>query len=290
VGVALLLSLSGAAAGAQPAGDEPTFELAVPPPMGGEEIAFKADRIMFLHAEDGFETRLVKGAPYQAEAVTEVVQTLADGNRIVHKTSGSVYRDGEGRTRREGRLAAIGPLVASDDGPRSVFISDPAAGARYHLDLEERVAYKLPGARRLAGAEHAPDGAHERKHFMKKMKRHGRIASEDAAVEKEEKLGTHVVEGVEAEGTRTRAVIPAGEVGNERPIEIVSERWYSPELQVVVMKRHSDPRLGETTYKLQNISRGEPDRALFEVPADFKISDEPPQKRIRFRTREDRRD
>ena len=66
---------------------------------------------MVLHAEDGFETKLVKGAPYQAEAVTEVVQTLGDGNRIVRKTSASVYRDGEGRSRREGHLAAIGPLV-----------------------------------------------------------------------------------------------------------------------------------------------------------------------------------
>jgi hypothetical protein len=70
--------------------------------------------------------------------------------------------------------------------------------------------------------------------------------------------------------------IPAGEIGNERPIQIVDERWYSPELQTVVMTKHSDPRFGETVYRLTNIDRNEPARALFEVPADFTIKDGPP--------------
>ncbi len=82
-----------------------------------------------------------------------------------------------------------------------------------------------------------------------------------------------MIEGVEAEGTRTTMTIPAGEIGNERPIEIVSERWYSPELQLVVMTRHSDPRSGETTYKLTNINRTEPAKSLFEVPAGYTIKE-----------------
>jgi hypothetical protein len=280
---AALLPLAGAPAWAQPAGDEAPFELALPP-LAGDPVVFKGDRIMVLHAEDGFETKLVKGAPYQAEAVTEVVQTLADGNRIVRKTSAAVYRDGEGRSRREGHLAAIGPLVGGD-GPRSVFLDDPVAGTRYHLDLEERVAYKLPGVPSVAAGERSPHphphGAHERFVFKRKIGPNAKVVSERPAAGKSESLGTQVIEGVEAEGTRTRTVIPAGEIGNEREIEIVSERWYSPELQVVVSSRHSDPRLGETSYRLQNISRGEPDKALFEVPAGFKVSDTPPHKRIR---------
>jgi hypothetical protein len=84
-----------------------------------------------------------------------------------------------------------------------------------------------------------------------------------------ESLGKQMMEGVEVEGTRTRITIPAGQIGNERPIEIVSERWFSPELKVVIMSRNSDPRMGETVYKLTNISRAEPPRTLFEVPADF---------------------
>lgn len=65
--------------------------------------------------------------------------------------------------------------------------------------------------------------------------------------------------------------IPAGQIGNERPIEIVSQRWYSPELQTVVMTRNADPRTGETVYKLTGISRAEPPHSLFEVPPDYTV-------------------
>jgi hypothetical protein len=86
-----------------------------------------------------------------------------------------------------------------------------------------------------------------------------------------EPLGKRTIEGVEAEGTRSVVTIPAGELGNERPIEIVSERWYSPHLRTVVMSRHSDPRMGETVYRLTNVVQAEPDRSLFEVPSDYKV-------------------
>jgi hypothetical protein len=90
---------------------------------------------------------------------------------------------------------------------------------------------------------------------------------------KTEKLEARNVEGVQAEGSRTTTTIPAGELGNEQPIQIVNERWYSPELQVIVMTRHSDPRFGETTYKLTNIQRGEPSAALFQVPSDYTLKE-----------------
>jgi hypothetical protein len=90
-----------------------------------------------------------------------------------------------------------------------------------------------------------------------------------------EKLGTQMIEGVSAEGTRTTITIPAGEIGNERAIEIVSERWYSTELQVVVMTRHNDPRFGETTYKLTNINRAEQPKSLFEVPPGYTVKETP---------------
>jgi hypothetical protein len=94
-----------------------------------------------------------------------------------------------------------------------------------------------------------------------------------------ESLGKQSFDGVEAEGTRNTVLIPAGAIGNERAIQIVSERWYSAELQTVVMSRHSDPRFGETSYRLTNINRAEPDRALFEVPAGYTISTEGPFER-----------
>ena len=90
-----------------------------------------------------------------------------------------------------------------------------------------------------------------------------------------EKLGKQTVEGVEAEGTRTTITIPAGTIGNERPIEIVSERWYSAELQTVVMTRHTDPRSGESVYRLTNIERADQPHTLFEVPADYQMKEGP---------------
>ena len=88
-----------------------------------------------------------------------------------------------------------------------------------------------------------------------------------------EQLGTKVVEGVQAEGTRTTLTIPAGQIGNDQPIQIVDEVWRSPELQVIVHSEHSDPRMGSTKYSLQNISRSDPSPTLFQVPADYTVKD-----------------
>ena len=74
-------------------------------------------------------------------------------------------------------------------------------------------------------------------------------------------------------GTRTTTTIPAGTIGNEQPILIVAEQWFSPDLKVLVMTKHSDPRTGETTYRLTNIVQTEPARSLFEVPADYTLKD-----------------
>jgi hypothetical protein len=88
-----------------------------------------------------------------------------------------------------------------------------------------------------------------------------------------ESLGQQLVEGVLAEGTRSTLTIAAGEIGNERDILVVSERWYSPELRMVVMTKHSDPRTGETIYRLTNINRSEPARDLFELPAGYSVTE-----------------
>ena len=90
---------------------------------------------------------------------------------------------------------------------------------------------------------------------------------------KTEDLGTQLVLGVSAVGTRRTTTIPAGKIGNEMPIVTVNERWVSPELQVLVMSTRSDPRTGTTTYKLTNIDRSEPAPTLFQVPPDYTLSD-----------------
>ena len=276
-----------------------------PPPPPPNEFIFLAT--------ESFGGKVVKGAPYSGEAVTESVQLLGDGNRIVNKFSSTVYRDSEGRTRRDQTLKGLGVLGTGNEPLQTIFINDPVAGVNYSLDSRSHIARKStpftfeftrkPGTMgtdnsfefRVAPGEnrggmimttplpHPPAGPGERVAVTQEQLSIAtgggatsyvfRTSSGPNANEKKEDLGKQMIEGVEAEGTRTTVTIPAGEIGNERPIEIVSERWYSPELQLVVMTRHSDPRSGETTYKLTNINRSEPAKSLFEVPSDYTIKE-----------------
>jgi hypothetical protein len=224
-----------------------------------------------------------KGAPYAAETVTESTQTLSDGNRIQRKSSGSVFRDSEGRIRREQTLSAIGPWAASGDAPQTIFIDDSVAGVHYTLNPKERTARKItvPSGKGefTAAISAAP---HQAMRFERRIAGQGgeNIAFQASGTwerplpkPQTEALGKRVIEGVEAEGTRTILTIPAGQIGNELPIQTVSESWFSPELQVVVMSKSSDPRMGETVYRLAGINRSEQPRSLFEVPADYKIEE-----------------
>lgn len=265
-----------------------------PMPPGGDFI--------FFASEMSFDGKLVKNAPYSAEAKTESTQTLSDGNRIVNKSTASIYRDSEGRTRREQALRAIGPF-ANDGAPsQTIHISDPVAAVSYVLDPRAQVARKMPPMRfkfnyktpppdGTSGGPHAK-GAHRIELHSdgvmdKKMTETGvamGLLDRNNPNSRTESLGKQNIGGVEAEGTKTTVTIPAGEVGNERLLEIVSERWYSPELQIVVMTRHIDPRFGENSYRLANIDRTEPARSLFEVPAGYRIEEGPgPGHKVRLR-------
>ena len=274
---------------------------------------------MFI-AQESFGGKVVKGAPYSADAVTESIQTLSDGNRIVNRINSSVYRDSEGRTRREQTLKGLGPIGGSDEPLQTIFINDPVAGVNYALDTRTRMAHKSVPFRFELGTRPPPgvQGGVEAQRFELKVAPGAAAATGNVMIasspmsvppgapmphgegeftmrteggatttfffknkagsnanEVQEQLGKQMIEGVEAEGTRTTITIPAGEIGNERAIEIVNERWYSPELQLVVMTRHSDPRTGETTYKLTSINRAEPAKSLFEVPAGYTVKEGP---------------
>jgi hypothetical protein len=208
----------------------------------------------------------VLNAPYSAESIIEVIQILADGNRIEQRTSAIVARDGRGRTRREQEGIALGALVARGDSP-IVTITDPTTRTNLDLHRDTKIAHRsqsigsVPPVRSSAiggviGAGEVP------------------IASDETLPDvRTRKLGTKDIEGVRVEGTETTVTIRAGAVGNRSPIRIVSERWYSPELKIVVMSRRIDPRFGETRFRLTNIVRAEPPAHLFEVPSDFRIED-----------------
>jgi len=227
----------------------------------------------------------VQGAPYSATITNESVQTLADGNRIVQSSTGTTARDSRGRTRQDAPLPPIGNLSAAN-APHLVFIMDPVAQVSYTLNLTDKTAEKMSipsgapgpsaataGARQVfvtqSGALQVPDAPPPAIAIAKSLgsEEHAEVTTED--------LGTETMEGLLVTGARTTRTIPAGEIGNEKPISIVTEVWTSPDLKTIVYSKRSDPRMGEQTFKLANVVRAEPDASLFTVPADFKLTDGP---------------
>jgi len=230
------------------------------------------------------EAKVVKGAPFSADIVTESIQTLADGNRIVQRTSTRMYRDSEGRVRREEARGSDSPFIS---------IADPVGGVSYSLDPVNRVARQTPYRAgfmtvQLEKAVHelalrVPPAAAEKLKVLAAPQQDIERRIEEAKIfagsierraeqVKVEQLPARDIEGVRAAGTRRTTTIAAGAIGNELPIEIVSEEWTSPDLNVLVMTERRDPRLGTSTYRLENIVRVEPDRYLFEVPSDYTLA------------------
>ena len=330
----------------EPAPEAWRFDALVHAPLVAASMADAAR--MFVSSEIA-GARVVKGAPYAANAVSETIQTLADGNRIVRSSTNRLARDGEGRTRQE-----------RSDG--SVFLFDPVAGKSWLLLPKDKSAVELPRPMRMhmsgdAAVHHSaeemrswadamrvwahefsarwrdgrPEAPEARREGMRApaappapgdsrvivarapqaggdvrsveivsggevpppprpgappvpphppstaplppaafdvLPLAGRLPREGGVTTS---LGKRDFDGVSADGTRTTWTIPAGRIGNEKPIEIASERWYAPDLMLVVHTRHLDPRSGESTYRLAQIKRGEPDASLFKVPADYTV-------------------
>ncbi len=227
---------------------------------GGPGPMFQNLELLGFDSLAGHE--VVKGAPFSATAVSETTQVLADGNRIHRSSKTQVFRDAEGRVRREISFQNIGPLVADGRTHTFIMISDPVAGTGFRLHPDDKSAWKffMPPAR--------GEG--------RMRERFGNRAAtlETSGNLKTETLGTQLIEGVSAEGTRYTFTLGAGQVGNDKPIQMVTERWYSNELQVMVMVKRTDPRFGESSYRLTNIQQQTQDPTLFQVPADYSLKDE----------------
>jgi hypothetical protein len=243
---------------------------------------------------------VVTASPYSAVAVTENVQTLADGNRIVQNHSEKLYRDGQGRERSE-----------TGDGVEAV-ISDPVTKTTTTLNSRTKTATQRPAGFFNLQLRNAPVQA--------AVEAQAALAAQLAALQAQreasiaaaggrggapataatpapggrgggrgrgpapaggnqntttETLTPQNIEGVYATGTRTTLTIPAGQIGNEKAILVVDEVWFSPDLKINVLTKHSDPRMGENVYRLTNISRAEPDPTLFQVPAGYTMSGNP---------------
>jgi len=227
---------------------------------------------------------VVDGAPYSADEVRESTQILGDGTRIHNENKVAVYRDSKGRIRRE--------------APDRISIWDPVSGATYELDsrnmayrkVEVHIATRRDGAAAMPSSTYlftTPGNVTSQFTFLpppgmdQLVVTSGRASavSETSKLaeppQKKESLGTRVIEGVKSEGERSTTTIEIGAIGNDRPISSVTERWYSPELHVVMLEQKTDPRTGEDVVKLTNVRRGEPDASLFQVPSGYQPSGPP---------------
>jgi hypothetical protein len=215
-----------------------------------------------------------------------------------------MYRDSDGRFRREGTgsignssVVAIAGFFPATGFQDTISIYDPVEGVRYVLNPSTKSARRFGNQNVLSEGAVIVNGQSMNPALRAQMATSAarkqietttigkanivvkpNVMTGKVSAGKTEQLGTKSFEGVEAEGTRTVTTIDAGTIGNEKPIEIVYERWYSKELDLIVQSRHYDPRFGEKTYRLTNINRSEPESSLFTVPSDYKVVAETPIK------------
>jgi hypothetical protein len=201
----------------------------------------------------------VTGAPYSAVETVQFQQTLPGGNQIQRQEESRVFRDSQGRVRTERTVSA--PAATGQTPETVITIYDPVAGYFYRLDPQTKTAFqtpvRVPGPSQPGGStppfRNGPNG--------------GNVQIEN--------LGAQTVNGIPATGTRMTRTIPAGAIGNQQPIQIVRETWVSPDLKVPVLIKSSDPRFGNSTMQLTNITQGEPDPSLFQVPSGYTIETRP---------------
>ncbi len=267
------------------------------------KLRFITDRLQFLGG-----CRAIQNKPYSAIAVTRSVQTLADGNRIVHQSSSQVARDRAGRTRRQMGLPALGPWATAAPRLKSVLIRDPVSYRGYILQPGRKIAVEQPCsgpmtldlhvhhnvffqgqdqdfltsggmARQVMRVNRGPEN--QRKPYVVREDR----VLYNGEETKVESLGERNFNGIPATGTRTVHTIPAGVIGNLKPITIVSEEWYSHPYHLLISSTHSDPRYGTHSYQLTHISTSNPPRSLFTVPPGYHVRRNDGGRRVILRLR-----
>jgi len=240
-----------------------------------EKIAHERSGPMGITAVLAGPAATIPGAPYSATAVTQRIQFLVDGNRITQTITNKIARDSKGRVYREESLP--GPINGGAETPHLVLIEDPVSNLHYTLDPNTKTTYRVPSEQQ----KKADEAAFETFRMMQPVN----DSSNDIQIIQEKTnldnlsansvdLGTQNIEGVTARGTKTTRTIPAGAAGNDLPIVITTETWFSPDLKILLMSKSNDPRMGESTYKLTNLVRAEPDASLFQIPLNYKIKDQ----------------
>lgn len=211
----------------------------------------------------GYTERVVAGMPYSADQVSENVQTLADGTHIKQPTGiRKVWRDLQGRTREERQVGY--PTRQGEKASFSIVeVRDPVEGFAYVMDEENKIAHRLV----LVEPGTSP-------RLMTAPVRSAAAVAKAKTESTTEKIGPENMEGLLVEGMKSTRTTPVGEVGNDRPLVTTNESWFSKELNVTVLMRTSDPRSGDHTTRLTNVSRTSPDPSLFAPPPSYKVVEE----------------
>jgi hypothetical protein len=223
-------------------------------PMGGRGMGMM-----------GGPQALVAGAPYSAVEVVQTQETLADGNSITHNRQLNVYRDGQGRVRTEETITPR--TTTSGKQPYTITtILDFVGGHRYVLDSSTMTAYESP-----LHTPHAPPAGATSSGGRRGGGGGGAEANAARPNVVSTKLAQQSVNGVIATGTQHSESIPAGTIGNARPIQTSRQIWESVELKVPVKITSADPRFGSSEMDLTNIVQSEPSASLFVVPAGYTL-------------------
>ena len=273
---------------------EANVKMATGPMLGGAafgpaQIGVVTTRGMAIPLQEN--TEIVKNQPYQAQAVTEVKQTLADGTHITQTTTATVARDSDGRTVRIQKLSTIGPWKSASnssqaDAPTLTTIFDPVAQTHTDYNSDSNVAHvlampALPAKAQATGAAggfaviSAGPGGGGPGNVTFAFKARAEAGEAPNGDVKTESMGDKAIDGIPVTGTRTTNTIPAGTIGNDKDIVITRETWYSPDLKLVLQTTQTDPRFGETTYSLTNVERSEPDSTMFQIPAGYTVEKVP---------------
>jgi hypothetical protein len=215
-----------------------------------------------------FAAKTVTGRPFTAEATVETDQTLADGSHVVNRQTVRAARDSQGRTYRE---EILGPPTSGRSALKAIFISDPVAKANYFLG-PDHVAHKTPILTAPGGAG-AAAGLSLQAFTTARGGGNGPVRVELGDVSTEQ-LGTQAVAGFPSNGTRTTLTIPAGQAGNQNPLAIVMECWYSPDLEAIVLAKRSDPRVGTSSYQFTTVQQIEPPASLFQIPSGYTVEED----------------
>jgi hypothetical protein len=210
-------------------------------PMGG---MFEFGGLM-----GGFGGKVVTGKPILATITITHTETLP-GNMISSTSTGTLARGADGSTYRDANFTSIGPWAASGKPRELAYIRNLAQGAEYFVNVTKGTYWESTIGKRARRAKNGGKGRAD--------------SSTETATDNPSGSYTDPVTKTvyPVDDRKTTRTIPAGAIGNQLPIVITSERWYSSALDALLQDTHSDPRFGTTTYQLSNIGQS-PAASLF---------------------------